>query len=97
MSLYNTLTVIIVLTALFGYINHRWLKWPATIGIMIMSLITSLLLIAVNLLNPSVFSDTIEMIRSIDFNNLLMKIMLSFLLFAGSIHLDAHSLKKLPR
>src|SRR5437899_449609 len=94
MSLYNTFTIIIVLTAIFGYINYRYIKLPATIGIMILSLVASLIIIIVNWLNPSVFSAIIQTIKSLNFYTLLMKIMLSFLLFAGSIHLNAHSLKK---
>ena len=94
MSLYNTICVIIVLTAAFGYINHRYIKMPQTIGIMIMSLVTSLVIIAINWLDPALFLKPVQIIKSLDFYTLLMKIMLSFLLFAGSLHLDAHRFKK---
>jgi CPA1 family monovalent cation:H+ antiporter len=83
-----------VLTAAFGYINHRYIKMPQTIGIMIMSLVTSLVIIAINWIDPALFLKPVQIIKSLDFYTLLMKIMLSFLLFAGSLHLDAHRFKK---
>ncbi len=94
MSFYNTLTVIIVLAAIFGYVNYRFLKLPNTIGIMLMSLAASFLVIAIGWIRPELFYKSIMVISSVNFYTLLMKIMLSFLLFAGSIHIDAASLKK---
>ncbi len=94
MSFYNTLTIVIVLAAVFGYINYRFIKLPNTIGIMIMSLIASLLLIATSWVHPALFNKSLQVISSVNLYNLLMKVMLSFLLFAGSIHINAASLKK---
>jgi CPA1 family monovalent cation:H+ antiporter len=94
MQVYNLITVIIVFTAVFGYINFRYIKLPGTIGIMLISLLASLLIIAAGLLFPGFFNDTKELIRTIDFHTVLMKVMLSFLLFAGAIHIDLNMLKK---
>ena len=93
MDFYNTLTIIIVLAAVFGYINFRFLKFPNTIGVMIISLITSLVMVAVGKLYPALFSQTEQLIQSVDFYTVLMKIMLSFLLFAGSIHIHINDIK----
>lgn len=94
MTLYNTFTIIIVLSAIFGYINYRFIKLPNTIGVMLMSLVVSLFLIATSWVHPKLFHISMQLINSVDFYNLLMNIMLSFLLFAGSIHINAASLKK---
>ena len=94
MTFYNILSVVIVLAAVFGYINYRFLKLPNTIGIMLMSLAVSLLLIATSWIHPAVFNKSMVLIGSVNFYNLLMKVMLSFLLFGGSIHIDAAGLKK---
>lgn len=94
MELYNIITIIIVLTATFGYINFRFIKLPATIGIMIISLLASLVVVAVGNWHPDFFRKTTNLIGSIDFDTALMKIMLSFLLFAGAIHIDIHKLKE---
>lgn len=94
MEVYNLITIIIVLTALFGYINHRFIKLPATIGIMIISIVTSLLIVGIGYFNPAFFKTTTDLITKIDFQTALMKIMLSFLLFAGSIHINVNRLKR---
>jgi len=94
MDFYHTFTVVIVFAALFGYINYRFIKLPNTIGIMILSLVASLIMIALISLNPSLFLRGREMIREIDFHEVLMNGMLSFMLFAGAIHINASDLKK---
>jgi monovalent cation:H+ antiporter, CPA1 family len=93
MALYNIFAVLTVLAALFGYVNHRFIKLPGTIGIMIISLLFSLLIILLGDLQPVLFAEITRLIKSIDFYTILMKIMLSFLLFAGAIHLDGKSMK----
>jgi len=94
LQIYNLITVIIVLTAIFGYINFRFIKLPGTIGIMLMSLVVSLLVIASGYLYPNLFIQIIGIIKTIDFNTALMKVMLAFLLFAGAIHVDIKKLRK---
>jgi len=93
MALYNIFAVLTVLAALFGYVNHRFIKLPGTIGIMIISLLFSLLIILLGELQPALLAEITRLIKSIDFYTILMKIMLSFLLFAGAIHLDGKSMK----
>ena len=88
------ITIIIVLTAVFAYINHRVIKWPPTIGIMVISLSASILLAALGEYNPFFSNKAIKFAASIDFQDVLMNFMLSFLLFAGAIHIDADKLKK---
>jgi Na+:H+ antiporter len=43
---------------------------------------------------PTLLKHSSEVVKSIDFENVLMRIMLSFLLFAGALHVDMHKLKK---
>ncbi len=88
------ITIIIVLTAVFAYLNHRFIKWPPTIGIMVISLLCSLLLVIAGLSYPQISQKAVRLVASIDFQQLLMDFMLSFLLFAGSIHINARQLKK---
>ncbi len=94
MEIYNVLTIIIVLTAIFGYINFRFIKLPGIIGIMIISLIASLLIIVIGKINPVFYQKVTQLINVIDFKTALFKIMLSFLLFAGAFHINATKLKK---
>lgn len=94
MKLYTVFTVIISISAVFAYINYRFIKLPTTIGIMAMSLVTSILLVTLGAYVPHLSEAVITMVRSIDFHEILMDAMLSFLLFAGAIHVNAGSLKE---
>ncbi len=93
-NFYSVLTLLIVLTAVFSYVNIRFIKLPATIGIMLLSLVCSLIIVIGGTINPEIARQPIKIIRSIDFETLLMRIMLSFLLFAGAIHIDVKRLQK---
>ena len=84
----------IVLASLFAYINNRWIKWPATIGVMALALMSSLLLVVAGKFFPVRFDKVVTLVASIDFQKLLMEFMLSFLLFAGAVHMNARDLKK---
>ncbi len=93
MEIYNIITLIIVLTAIFGYINNRFIKLPRTIGIMLISLITSLAVVGIGNISPEFFATTTRAISLIDFQTVLLKVMLSFLLFAAAIHVDSKKLQ----
>ncbi|MBK5270255.1 MAG: sodium:proton antiporter [Bacteroidia bacterium] len=91
---YPIIALLIVFTALFSYINHRFIKLPNTIGIMLISLICSFLFVVFGSMFPTISNQLKSMAQSIDFESLLMNVMLSFLLFAGATHVDAQKLKK---
>lgn len=93
-DIYTIFTMLIVFTAIFSYINFRFIKLPATIGVMIISLIFSLLLVISGNLFPAISKKAAAAIESIHFEELLMEILLSFLLFAGAIHINIGKLKK---
>lgn len=91
---HEVITLLMVLTAAFGYVNHRYLKLPSTIGIMLISLICSVVFSIIGLFDSKMVEAPVHIIGSIHFENVLMNIMLSFLLFAGSIHIDLSHLKR---
>lgn len=93
MGIFFIITVLVVITAVFAYINTRVLKLPETIGIMIVSIVFSLLLIITGYLFPAVTNFAQGFISNIDFSKVLLDIMLSFLLFAGALHTDGSLLK----
>jgi len=94
MNINEILTITIVLAAVFAYINHRYIKWPPTIGIMILSLGASLLLAIFGGSHSLLSEKAVQLVSSIDFQEVLMDFMLSFLLFAGAIHIDAQKLRE---
>lgn len=93
MDLFTVLTILIVLSALFGYINVRFLRLPVTIGLMIISIVFSVSILLLGQLNPSLLEWERMLVGSIDFPAVLLEGMLSFLLFAGSLHVDFGELR----
>lgn len=93
-NFYTVFTILIVLTAIFSYINVRFLKLPATIGVMIISLICSVILVVTGQYFPHTMNEMVHAVQAFDFETVLMRVMLSFLLFAGAIHIDVGRLKK---
>ncbi|MCC5944897.1 MAG: sodium:proton antiporter [Bernardetiaceae bacterium] len=92
MGFFNALAILISLAAIFGYINHRFLKLPSTIGVMLISLILSLLIVASGEFAPELFKGAKDAVIAVDFSDFLMEVMLSFLLFAGALHVDIKTL-----
>ncbi len=94
LSLFNIVAVVLTLAAVFGYLNHRWLKLPQTIGLMLIALIASLWVMALDVLFPGLgFQAAVRgALDQIDFHEALMKGMLSYLLFAGALHVNLDDL-----
>ena len=97
MELFQILTLLIVISALFGYINVRFFKLPTTIGLMIMALVFSLAMILAQFINPDLTHLARELITKIDFTSVLMDVMLSFLLFAGALHTNVGMIRQEKR
>jgi monovalent cation:H+ antiporter, CPA1 family len=70
------------------------LKLPATIGLMAFALVVSLVMIGLNTLGLVDLKSTSGLVAQIDFSNILLHGMLSFLLFAGALHIDLAELKQ---
>jgi CPA1 family monovalent cation:H+ antiporter len=95
MSVFDVIISLFGLTALLSYINVRFLKLPETIGLLVTSLLISLgVLLTYKFTNSSVIPFPRELLSKIDFNRTLMQGMLSFLLFAGAMHLHGSALRK---
>ncbi len=95
MELYYSFSVLIVLASLFSYINHRFLKLPSAIGIMLMAIVVSIVIrFAGNTLFPETTDNLFTLISELDFTEVLMGAMLNFLLFAGAIHVNFADLKQ---
>jgi CPA1 family monovalent cation:H+ antiporter len=85
--------LVITLTALFAYINFRYIRLPTTIGVMVISLAMSLGLLGLGLVGHAQLARQVEaLLGEVDFNEILMRGMLSILLFAGALHIDLEEL-----
>ncbi|MDQ7986773.1 sodium:proton antiporter [Pseudomonas sp. G34] len=84
----------IVLTTLLTYVNYRFIRLPPTIGVMATALIFSLVVQGLSQLGyPLIELEAQEIIRRIDFSDILMTWFLPALLFAGALHVDLHDLR----
>lgn len=88
------ISILVSVCALFSYLNIRFLKLPPTIGLMLIALVCSLLVIIEGKISNTFQHYVEEMVRSIDFSQTLLNVMLGFLLFAGSLHVNLNELKK---
>jgi monovalent cation:H+ antiporter, CPA1 family len=93
MELFPLISLLIVLSASFSYINFRYLKLPNAIGLMMVSLLFSLGIIGINFIYPSMKENVTFILNGINFSELLLEVMLSFMLFAGAIHIKFKDLK----
>ncbi len=94
MSLFEISSLLLCLAAIFAYINYRFIKLPTTIGIMLLSLVFSLVLILFGEFGFSLDDHATKLVSSIDFNEALLHGMLSFLLFAGALHVNINDLRE---
>ncbi|MGH7867058.1 MAG: cation:proton antiporter, partial [Candidatus Dormibacteraceae bacterium] len=94
MTVFQILAVLITLAALFGYLNFRFFRLPMTIGVMVISLLVSLGLVAVGHFQPGIEHTVAGWLQKVDFDQVLMQGMLSFLLFAGSLHINLNELSE---
>ncbi len=88
MSLFEIAAILLTLAALFSYFNERYVGMPSTIGLMFISLVISLALIALANVGLDVESRAESVLAQIDFSELLLHGMLGFLLFAGALHVN---------
>ncbi|MEZ0496423.1 cation:proton antiporter [Sphingomonas sp. IW22] len=87
---FDAAAILIVLAAVLGYLNYRFLHLPQAIGLTIMGAVASLIVVGIDRLLPSstIGEDVVGFISGIDFHTTLMDGMLSFLLFAGALHVN---------
>jgi CPA1 family monovalent cation:H+ antiporter len=88
MTPFTLIAILITVTALLSYVNERFLRLPPTIGVMAAALVVSLLLTGLGQLGLGVERWAEALLLRIDFDDVLLKGMLSFLLFAGALHVD---------
>lgn len=95
LSLPDLVAMLLGLSAVFAWVNHRYVGLPHTIGLLVMGLLASIVLILFELAVPEeeLYEALTAAIRQIDFNATLMEGMLAFLLFAGALHVDLDELR----
>lgn len=85
--------IIITMSAVFGYIKHKWLKLPTTIGVMLISVILGIALKSIENFSPDFILPIRNFLTSFDFSAFVLDFILCFLLFAGSLHVNIRHLR----
>jgi CPA1 family monovalent cation:H+ antiporter len=93
MDYYSVASILIVIAALFGYINVRFLKLPITIGLMVITIVFTFIILGIGIVDDTLLEQEKAFISNIDFESILLDVMLSFLLFAGALHTNFEQLK----
>lgn len=95
MSLLQIASLLIVLAGAFGAINYLVFKLPSAIGILVVALLASFFVMALDLVVPGLH--VADIVRSqvvgIGFSDALLEGMLGLLLFAGALHVKTSDLK----
>lgn len=93
MDLFTIASIIMTLSALFGFVNARLLRLPNTIGLMVVAIAFTMLLYASALVDDRILQFAKYLIGLIDFQEVLLDVMLGFLLFAGAMHTNFAQLR----
>lgn len=93
MDILTIVTVLILLTAMFSWLNAKFLKLPGTIGVMTVAIIVSILILITGKTYTGLGGTITNLTASIDFSKVLLDVMLGFLLFASALHFDFAKLR----
>jgi Na+:H+ antiporter len=95
LSIFDIVAGLLTLTALFAWANHRFLRLPNNVGLLVMGLAASIVLVLLEISIPQValFGDIEGYIEKINFSEALLDGMLAFLLFAGALQIDLSLLR----
>ena len=94
MELFPIIAILSVIASVFSYINVRFFKLPTTIGLMIMAIAATSVVLIIGSYNQTILTEADALIQQIDFQGLILDVLLSFLLFAGALHTDWDQLKE---
>ena len=95
LSAFDIAAILVVASALLGWFNHHFIKLPHVIGLTVMGALTAIGLMIANAFIPAITLGgwVADILRQLNFTETLLQGMLSFLLFAGALHVDLDRLK----
>jgi CPA1 family monovalent cation:H+ antiporter len=95
MSVLQVASLLIVLAAAFGAINHLFLRLPQAIGILVVALFASFAAMALDAALPGlgIAAALRDFVAEIEFSDALLEGMLGLLLFAGALHVKVDELR----
>jgi len=94
MDLFIIIALLVIVSAVYSYINARFIRLPGTIGIITIAVVVSIITLIVDKSDPYVAKYLTLLAKNIDFSKVVLDIMLGFLLFAGALNVDTKKLRK---
>jgi CPA1 family monovalent cation:H+ antiporter len=94
MSLFELIGALATAVAVFGYVNHRFIHLPDTIGITAMGLLVSLALAIAGHYVPGAVAWAQSFAGRLDLPEVVFHGLLGVLLFAGSLHINISDLAR---
>jgi CPA1 family monovalent cation:H+ antiporter len=96
LATFDIAAILVVAAAVLGWLNYQVFRLPTAIGLTVMGALASVVLLLVNAFVPGLTIDdwVAQFLQRMDFTQTLLQGMLSFLLFAGALHVDLDQLRK---
>ena len=90
MTPFDFFAILLTLSAVFGVVNHRTLRLPNTVGVLVISLLVTLVMLAADPFIPAYDLQAISrrLLGTINLPQTLLNSVLAFLLFAGALQVD---------
>lgn len=95
LSPFDLAAMLVVASALLGWVNHHFIRLPHVVGLTVMGALAAIGLLIANAFIPGVTLDNTvaRLLEEMNFTTTLLEGMLSFLLFAGALHVDLDRLR----
>ncbi|QTE39143.1 cation:proton antiporter [Mucilaginibacter sp. P19] len=94
MDLFVVIALLVIVSAVFSYLNARFIKLPGTIGIVLLATIASISILIVDKVDSSIADYLGTLAKNINFSKAVLNVLLGFLLFSSSFNLDGRKLKR---
>lgn len=92
-DVFAAIAAVLSFAAIASYLNHRFLRLPATIALMGASLAFSLVIVVLGTVGVIDQEATREFVDDLHFDEVLLHGLLAYLLFAGALHIDLDALR----
>jgi len=94
LSTQQIIAIILTIAAIASYVNYRFIRLPQAIGITLLTVLLSLCVVILGKLELGIDEPVIAFLDNIDFSEAVLNGMLSFLLFAGALHINVLELSR---
>jgi CPA1 family monovalent cation:H+ antiporter len=92
MDAFSILATLTSIAAVFSWLNHRFIRLPNTIGLMVLSLVFSLAVVILSKTFSVAVDPFRDMLTEVDFDRTLLNGVLGAMLFAGALHINIDDL-----